>query len=149
MQNVSSNLSNVKDKMKGGLDGVNTGVGDTQKHSENKQEAVKEKLEGIVNNQVTKLLDEIKLMNEANAKQQAKNQEEMQGLKDTLKNQLDEIKKDNKQELGKIKEDLVKTMDEKTKAAKVKNDDSAKQLKSEIQDVLEVMNKKLVAQTDG
>jgi hypothetical protein len=42
-------------------------------------------------------------MNEANQAQQKKNQEEMQGLKDTLKNQLNEIKDDNGKELGKIK----------------------------------------------
>ena len=73
MQNVSSNLTNVKSQVKDGLGGVNTGVGDTQKASEDKQESVRAALESVVNNQVSKLLDQIKVMNEANAKQQAKN----------------------------------------------------------------------------
>ena len=40
-------------------------------------------------------------------------------------------------------------MDAKTAAAREKNDDQSKKLKSEIQDVLQDMNKQLVQQTDG
>lgn len=39
-------------------------------------------------------------------------------------------------------------MDSKTAAAKTKNDDQAKVLKTEIEDVLEKMNKQLESQTD-
>lgn len=70
---------------------------------------------------MTLLLDQIKIMNEATAKQQAKNQEAMSSLKDQLKDQLNDIKTDNQKELAKIKADLMKSMDEKTSASKVKN----------------------------
>jgi hypothetical protein len=43
----------------------------------------------------------------------------------------------------------MQTRDEKTAAAKVKNEDAGKILKTQIQEVLEVENKKLVEKTNA
>ena len=146
---ILSSLTGVKDKMKLGLGGVDKDVEKTQDHQESQQEEVRAALEKIVKDQVGLLLGQIQILNDNAAKQQEQSQQEMQILKDSLKEQLNEIKDDNQKELAKIKEDLIETMDAKTAAAREKNDDQSKKLKSEIQDVLQDMNKQLVQQTDG